>query len=269
MIVLNKNFNNNYMRRAFERMIFSYTNSKKQYDNNVYRDCSVDFSTKSTVNVWEHFICTSRFIDIIDKIYDGTLNGEIVYPADNTGMWNFRPIEGTTKLELPAWAYTITCLFTDDLVAHKGFLKILVSSDIITQDDMDYVLSTVSILKNLDVTTVITTNDNDNVYTLNYNLPIELNKRYDNSLNTLNEELYLLCVPMEVWAYNDESTNEYKYVYKTFYSKVHDKNFILPTYLAFSVGESGSGKDIEFDHIDNIDYIDTLEIKYTLPKSFS
>lgn len=149
-------------------------------------------------------------------------------------------------------------------------------------------------------TTDITTTYNSNVLDMIFNKVLRLDSPYKQSTeNISNQQLYILVIPycdtkfidgftnkVVHWAgssadlnvLNSTSFNTYPYEsdigkvmvgYQTFHNKV--ANTVVPQipYIALSLTEVGAGGDIEYDHLDEIEYLDEIKITINLPKEYN
>lgn len=93
------------------------------------------------------------------------------------------------------------------------------------------------------------------VMTINYSMPLYVSDGgffRDELNNTLTEQLYLVLYnPTDIGYWNNALS----------------KSVRQTTYVAFTVGDTGTGADLQFDHTDKIEYIDSIAIKVRLPKS--
>jgi hypothetical protein len=111
-------------------------------------------------------------------------------------------------------------------------------------------------------------NEKKNRINIQYNVSIELSRRFLlNEFNdfTNNDDLYLY-IPMinntQYWRVGSQFELYYPYKY---YNPLTNKSVLLTPFIALKVTDMDGDGDIKFDHIDKIDYIDALNITFTLP----
>ena len=149
-------------------------------------------------------------------------------------------------------------------------------------------------------TTDITSAYNNNVLDMTVNKVLRLDNPYKQSTeNISNQTLYVLVIPycdtkfidgnkskytgydttlsdMNVLVNNAqsgnglwESTNSKVLTgYNTFHNKATNTVVNQIPYIALSLTETGLGGDIEYDHLDEIEYLDEIKISIVLPKEY-
>jgi len=106
--------------------------------------------------------------------------------------------------------------------------------------------------------------ENKNKLNIQYNKPIHLSKEFsiDEFNNfTNNDELYLF-IPMIFYGCNEYHICKYLYQY---YNPKTNKKVTLAAFIALKITDINGDGDIKFDHIDKINYIDSLNITFTFP----
>lgn len=144
-----------------------------------------------------------------------------------------------------------------------------------------------------DITSVYT----NGVLDLAINKTLRLDNPYKHTENTYNRNLYILVIPycdtkfidgnykIVTW-YNNKDLNELIWTndytrsnsetatgivqtgYNTFHRKATNTVVNQIPYIALSITEVGQGGDIEYDHLDEIEYLDELKISIALPKEY-
>ena len=118
-------------------------------------------------------------------------------------------------------------------------------------------------------------NEQFDYFTMKHNTPLRLENRFDNTINNpSNSELYFVqMIPSfaqfdgkSINAYYDRSTVETAAL--LYYREDLGKNIYQCGYMAFSLTDRSGEGDIQLDHIDKIDYLDSLELAVKLPKEY-
>ena len=145
--------------------------------------------------------------------------------------------------------------------------------------------------------TDITSTYTDGVVDLSINKTLRLDNPYKHTENTYNRNLYILVIPycdtkfidgnykIVTW-YNAKDLNVLTWTgdvmntntetvtgviqtgYNTFHNKATNTVVNQIPYIALSLTETGLGGDIEYDHLDEIEYLDEIKISIALPKEY-
>ena len=89
---------------------------------------------------------------------------------------------------------------------------------------------------------------------------------YDQTINTNNEALYLVILPLvnKTYGNTDGSIGDYVAT-QTFQNG--DSVVLQSSYIAVALGDINDvTADIKYDHVDKIDYIDSFRLRFRLPK---
>lgn len=124
---------------------------------------------------------------------------------------------------------------------------------------------------------------------------LKLEVPYKSSNNLINSNLYVLILPVVDTKLSKPANNNMFFSYIGLNKTVYDGNvndivdgasskMMLPytsfhdkvtntavnqiPYIALSLTETGMGGDIEYDHLDEIEYLDEIKISMTLPKEY-
>ena len=136
----------------------------------------------------------------------------------------------------------------------------LVTKGVITQSESDSIL-----LINLTDRPVITSTLTNDVITFKMTNPNKLVRRYvKDTDNVSNETLYLLFPYYTSNTFN--STAHYNTTYYSYLTTTSALSKQVLSYVAISIGTTGT-EDIVLDYIDNIDYIDDMDIKIKVPNT--
>lgn len=147
----------------------------------------------------------------------------------------------------------------------------------------------------------ITTNITNGLVDIEFNKVLRLDNPYKKSIdNVANNNLYILAIPFSdskmsgpvnvnkilglvtpgdiSLNYNpfasysafkyEESRSIVSLGYTTFHNKATNTVVNQIPYIALSLTETGLGGDIEYDHLDEIEYLDEIKISIALPKEY-
>lgn len=339
-LVVNRNFNDNYMYRWFQRLVQHDRNDVIENSSYVYRthsyyyrgwyekeeysqisyyltqysdlssiDNSVDVQAQldnynhhaqdaSHMAIFNHVapivMVSETTLTVIDRINSYIKQG-IIYDDDHFN-YNQENVDssGLTPLRV-VFPMFFNTLYSKETSARYNLLQRLVNCGMITESERDIMHELYFPMDEYSMNSISTNVEND-VYTMNSNDVMKLQKPYRAESNTWNEQMYLVFVNYNTENYNDSrdssrggmwrqtfydgNGNPYYHhhavhdagggrlykPYTSFYSKENNRDIVQTVYMAFSLGLEGSNRDIKFDHLDKIDYIDNFELRFMLPK---
>lgn len=145
--------------------------------------------------------------------------------------------------------------------------------------------------------TDITSSYTNGVIDLSINKTLRLDNPYKHTENTYNRNLYILVIPycdtkfidgnykIVTWhtakdlnvlnwtgdyanSNAETATGVIQTGYNTFHNKATNTVVNQIPYIALSLTETGLGGDIEYDHLDEIEYLDEIKISIALPKEY-
>ena len=103
-----------------------------------------------------------------------------------------------------------------------------------------------------------------------YDTPLELSKYYSAENNPNNEDLYLVILPVANINYAGLPLDaEYgNFVATQYFTKADGSKVLQSSYIAINIGDiTDDDADIQYDHVDKIDYIDSIKFRFRLPNT--
>jgi len=102
-----------------------------------------------------------------------------------------------------------------------------------------------------------------------YNTPLELTRYYDSKNNPNNEDLYLVILPVANINYTGITEGDYgNFVSAQYFTKLDGTKVLQSSYIAINIGDiTDEDADIQYDHVDKIDYIDSIKFRFRLPNT--
>jgi hypothetical protein len=315
-IVVNKNFNNKYVSKAYELLFrpdntIGDTTVRSRYYSSVGHggwttttatvgryvqndlNSSVEGSeyqgsTQSFDN--NYFLCGESMLNLIDKINTLFVNGT---------QPNIRRFDNTDS-QVPIIMKVLTpALFNMDKTIRDNAVDYFVTTSVITEAEGNNIKTLLSPLvefgpNDSNIDTVdnvnIECNTENNISNINLNRILKVREGYLAENNTNGETMYILSIPftdikfnkngyntVSLHSYVYSDTGNYQFVYGDYkysygFIDIPKQNGVevveqIP-YVALSIGEVGSGSDIEYDHVDEIEYIDSISFDINLPKEY-
>ena len=103
-----------------------------------------------------------------------------------------------------------------------------------------------------------------------YDTPLELSRYYSAENNSNNEDLYLVILPVTNINYAGLPTdaNYGNFVAVQNFTKSDGTKVLQSSYIAINIGDiTDEDADIQYDHVDKIDYIDSIKFRFRLPNT--
>ena len=200
--------------------------SVNKYFNNKFNKVLLD-NFISNIFADGLYYVTDSFLGLIDELNKREYNGELSLPSF--------PDASIQDI--------VTGLFNGTITPSQ------IVADGIVWDDSKSVVKKFSGFNSANYN--VTFDRTTGVMAMKYSYPLEITGGYRKEGSLLEEPTYIAF-------YNDSSIG--------YWNDTRGTNAYQSSYVAFSVGVTGSGADIELDHDDKIDYIDTLNINVSLPK---
>jgi len=270
-IVVNKNFNKRYLKTSLELYLFPDQQNRisrkgvKYYLNYALNYVGVNGSKNSGwVQPTRWFIVTDSYLKLLDKLNDIAYNNLIDTVSSN-------------KMNDDDWHRLFNYVTAFNATDRDKVWEYLLSLNLITEEE--YQTSSIScrgfgqILKD---SLVWTYNEQFDYYTLNHISPLSLEQRWDNSTNNVNsEQLYIMTSLPSFSGFNNYPDNVYitrggiEQTAVKYYREDIGSYIYQMSYMAHTLTDRSGDGDIQFDYIDKIDYIDSLEMSFKLPKSIS
>ena len=130
----------------------------------------------------------------------------------------------------------------------------LLQNNIITEDEYNILYNQIVFLSNTNInfnSSILHYEEVNDYYYLHFEQPLKLEKRWDNSINNPNNEnIYLTFID----------------TIDTTYTFSNGENHQLVTTYSYKLTDMQGDGDIRLDHIDKIDYIDSLILPLKAPK---
>ena len=254
-------------------------------------------------SVTTHLICTETYLTVLNKINKALKNNTLPNVPSNSSAGS-----GFAKTLPPFIPQLVDTLFSTNVTYRNNGYKYFYNAGIITQDEYNYILSNTSGVRRVSVSNVntapcypyvyepfngSTTTVSNNSIDINTNEVLRLDTPLKNITNTKNEQMYIVIIPLcdvkfsnlssaqpvaiyragtledKGYSITPASYNTALFQYATFHNKV--ANTVVPQipYIALSLTEVGAGGDIEYDHLDEIEYLDEIKITINLPKEYN
>ncbi len=111
-------------------------------------------------------------------------------------------------------------------------------------------------------------------YILKHDSPLKLENRWITEVNNpSSEQLYIMVELPSTQTFNNFNYDNYSTYTRTSATKYYraDNNQYIYQfgYLAYTLGDLSSNSDIQFDHVDKMDYLDSLEVAIKLPRVYN
>lgn len=288
-IVINKNFQKRYLFKAYERLLKNdygvnyryctpYTGSVNPFQDNGNKKMYLDLSTYQTQStqidgkISNIFLCTETTLNVFNKINNSLKN-----------LNSLPKIYGDLTLDV---LKLTNSLYSQSKVVRDGAISYFESANIITEEESQfmknnfYCLYPDSLILD-DIVDKLTLLE-DNILNFSIDKPLNLSEIYKLSNNPMSEQLYLIIFPFNdtkfvnniqditIQSYFNQSNEG---IYPVGFTRMYKKDtntseFQIP-YLAFSLSEENGGGDIEYDHLDEIEYLDNIKLSLELPKQYS
>jgi len=265
-IVVNKNFNKQYLSKSMEdflspqhqNIIDRRAIEPYNYYNNYYNYTGgfIGGNLKGAQNaMW--FVVTKSYLELIDKVnklfYDGIVSGSIDY--SHRFFNSLTTYKKSERKRLWSWLKT-----------HNH----------ITDDEFNVAVGQCEAFGQIKYSSISWTyNESSDYFTMLHNSPMNLETRWDNSVNnTSGGEIFIMSILQGYENFNNENfgSDAIGGLQQSATKFIRDDtgaSFYQLSYMAHTVTDRAGDGDIQFDYVDKIDYIDSLEISVKLPKEIS
>lgn len=267
-IVVNKAFNKKYLVGNIKTVLIPNEQnnidrlgekSSEYHNSELNYVASIDVEGKTHVKSGKFFVVTAGFLSLIDKIntllYNDTVT-QLNSESRNRGTLNrltaYNKSERTKALDrFKVLGYITDAEYEIGVRECEAFGQIKFDSI-----SWNY-------------------NEQFDYYTMLHNTPLNLEKRWTNTENNpRNDELYIMTVLPASRPFNESSYSAYDRAgvetsCVKYYREDTGKFIYQLGYMAHTLTDRSGDGDIQFDYIDKIDYLDSLEISIKLPKEIS
>lgn len=236
-------------------IFFRPTHKPAETTVKIYTD-AINGDTLGTAPVQYIMFGSTSFITILDKInnafwnesFDVTLNGERVRILVNTIL------NGTES-------------------QRNSALDKLISMGILATGDVTMTKALASRIPTFDPALMVRSyNSTENYYAYSYNIPLGLEKKYDQVRNTQNDKLYLIFVGRghSNFGYVPVTGETFGYFTK-YFNTFSQKDEFAMGYTAVDIGDLTSTVEeaIKYDHLDIVEYFDNIQIQIKIPNKYS
>ena len=206
------------------------------------------------------YVVTQSYIDLIDKINTLLYNKQITLTAVNMD-------DAHTRFLNLVGAFSLT-------ERRKAFAYVL-SLGLITQEEYDNTAtSSVSVDQlNWESFTMEYEEIND-YYLFKHSTPMRLETRWLSDVNNpLGEQLYIMVDTPSTQNLNNMQVGTYGgggRTNATKFFRADNNDYVYQySYMAYTFGDLSSNSDIEFDHVDRMDYLDSIEVAIKLPRVYN
>lgn len=205
-------------------------------------------------------IATQGYVDLLEKINGLLYNKQIPLTHTNTD-------ESHTRF--------LNMLGSYELSTRRLAFNYLLGLGLITQAEYDATALNSCGLDQFKTENFTWTYEPINDYfIIKHTSPLKLETRWVNSVNNPNnEQLYILIENSSSFSFNGYDKNdwaEYTRISATKFYRQDTNSFIYQySFLGYTLGDMSSSANIKFDHVNKIDYIDTLEIAIKLPRIYN
>jgi hypothetical protein len=248
-ILVNKTINNSYMKEMIEKPFESPAN---QYTLKFYTD-AVQGTTTGT-GATPHMLFTgSSLLDIIDGLNEASWNGTL----DLGEGYEFDTV--------------ISTLFCSTAAYRESMVDYLVTKGYATTEQSDQIKAITTSFIGYNPSNIVKSYDEvEDIYTFDYNTPIELKNHYTAAENITGERLYLVMVMMTSTSHSGTTGNAGGAITTLFHNPTLEQNVEQSSYIASDLGDTfdtEANPDLKYDHLDQIDYIDSFRFRFKLPRT--
>lgn len=205
------------------------------------------------------YIVTQSYIDLIDKI--------------NTLLYN-KQIPLTDINEDEASHRFLNLLGAFDINERRKAFLYLLEKGLITQAEYDSTaLNSIATEQYNWESFSMDYEEINDYYIIKHSSPLKLQNRWLSEVNNpLSEQLYIMVDLPSTTSNNNWNFSKYVGVRTNaskFYRADTSQYIYQFSYMAYTLGDLSSDADIQFDHVDKIDYLDSLEIAIKLPRVYN
>lgn len=212
----------------------------------------------TTTSVAKQFVLfgSAGFLNILDKLSNAAWNES----------YDMATVGNQVKL------LTNTLLHGNETQRNSALDK-LVSMGILASGDTTSTRSLVSRIPTFDPTLMVRSFDAvENFFKYSYNIPLGLEKKYDQVRNTSSEKLYLIFVGRGHVNFGyAPATGENFGHYTKYWNELFSKESLAIPYMAVDLGDMSSAEEtaIKYDHLDVIEYFDNILIQLAVTNLYN
>jgi hypothetical protein len=281
--IVNKNLNRASFSKTVKDILYPSNQFKPDLNQNIIDGLSIDYKTglnyfhtgvnginnKTGLKKTRWFIVTKRYLELIDKLnlmmYDGSFYEAVLNSSRNkTITWDI-----------------YQRLFNTLMVFNKNERMILWeelknSYNLITEEEYTIAENECEGIEQVLASSMSWNyNEQFDYYTVKHSTPLKLETRWTNSENNpTNSDLYILTILPSDTQFNSEPSTKYwtntavETACVKFFREDTGTTFYQVGYMAHSLTDRSGEGEVQLDHIDKIDYLDTLELAIKLPKEY-
>jgi hypothetical protein len=231
------------------------THRKSESNVKIYLDAinGDDLSTASSQYV---LFAPASFVTIMDKI--------------NSAFWNesFSLATDGERVKI-----LVNTFLNGNASQRNSALDKLVAMGILASGDVTSTKAIASRIPEFDPDLVVKEyNEEENFYKYSYNIPLELETKYDEVRNTDSEKLFMYFPARghSQFAYSPVSGEDFGYFAK-YWNMLFQKDSFATGYVAVDLGDITSSDEeaVKYDHLDKIEYFDNIIIQISIPNKYS
>ena len=221
----------------------------------IYSDA---MNSTATITTTKQFVLfgSAGFLNILDKL--------------SNAFWNetFDLVADGDKVKL----LTNTLLHGNETQRNSALDK-LVSMGIIAAGETVTTRALVSRIPTFDPALMVRSYDSvENFFKYNYNIPVGLEKKYDQVRNTTSEKLFLIFVARghSQFGYVPAAEENFGH-YTKYWNDLFAKESIALPYMAVDLGDMSNNAEtaIKYDHLDVIEYFDNIIIQLAVTNLYN
>ena len=254
---MNLMFNKNLMENASKvfDIYLRPTHRSTETTVKVYTD-AMNSTTTGTVPAQSILFVSTSFLALVDKI--------------SAAFWNesFNLTTDGDKVKL-----LVNTIFHGTETQRNSALDKLVNMGIIASGDTTMTRSLASRIPTFDPALMTRSYDQDgNFYKYTYNIPLGLEKKYDQVRNTAAEKLYLFFPARGHlnFGYSPATGENFGHLTR-YWNDLFQKESLAIPYMAVDLGDMTSPDEtaIKYDHLDVIEYFDNILVQIAVTNLYN
>jgi hypothetical protein len=237
-------------------------NHYNQFNNSYWRNLvgTNGVDKRNYVQPTLFYVVTQSYIDLIDKINTLLYNKQIPLTVDGEDQASHR---------------FLNLMGAFNLVERRKAFLFLLTEGLITQEEYDATaLNNVATEQYKWESFSMNYEEINDYYIIKHKTPLKLETRWETERNNVNgEQLYLMIDIPSTTNNNNWNYDNYDIGTRTnavrFYRADNDQYIYQYSYMAYTLGDLSTNADIQFDHVDKIDYLDSIEVAIKLPRVYN
>ena len=253
-IVLNKTTNETYLDKYLTGLV------NNNSGNTVLGYTNISNAVTGTLNYETFLLVPSSLLDIIERLNQAEYQGTLILPNNIS------------------FEILMNTLYSKDEAPRNEAIDYLLNSNLISVEEANMVKTITTSFKNFDKTKMITryvdvTLEGNEALTdvieFVYNQPVELTKYYDQVNNTKGDKLAIAILPLINKNFGLSPLGIAGQNYTSCHTFKKGETTVLQTsFIAIEMGDINDvNAEIRYDHIDNIEFIDSFRLRFRLPKA--